>query len=205
MTERPLHEALWLSCAVKRCCSLRTVLPTGADICRIATQLQVPPESFLRAIPAPESATNAFILDSTRQPLYAALARRSQKARADCIFLMQLGERAARCGLGALRPLSCQAFPAVGAPGMLSVDEDQICTCRTWSLADLDRPHVSALLRQATHEQRQYEAVIASWNALVDDAPANTRFSFGDFCRYVVAASGALFDEAKDERRKTNV
>ena len=189
MSEHSLHKTLWLSCATKRCCSLRTVLPTGADIWRIATHLQVPPESFLRAIPSPTGASDAFILDSTRQPLHAALARRSQKARADCIFLMQLGERAARCGLGELRPLSCHTFPAVGAPDMISIDETQMCTCRIWSLADLDRPHISTLLRQTDHEQQQYRAVIAAWNALVDNASAGTRFSFGDFCDYVVSAS----------------
>jgi Fe-S-cluster containining protein len=193
----PIHEVLWLSCATKRCCALRTVLPSGADIWRIATRLDVPPESFLRPIPAPPAADDAIALAPPHPPVRAALARRALKGRVSaCVFLMQVDGRAARCGLGGLRPLSCRAFPAAGAGGAVRVGDDLPCDCRAWSLADLDRQHVSALLRQAEHERERYRAVIHEWNALA--VAPSARVSFGDFCRYLLAAYSAQPPELEE-------
>jgi hypothetical protein len=185
--ERPLHELLWLSCAAKRCCSARTVLPTGADIWRIATRLQAPPESFLRPVAADPNADDAFLLAPAGQLFHAALARRTVQGRVSvCVFLMQLGDRAARCGLDGLRPLPCRSFPAESAGGALRVGDDLPCTCRCWSLADLDRAHASALLRQEQQERRQYHAIIQAWNARVGAGEAGD--TFPDFCSYLLDA-----------------
>ena len=186
--DRPIHEELWLRCATKRCCTLRTVLPTSADIWRIATSLQIAPESFLRPIPAHDHPESAFALDRTGRLFHAALVRRSLKGgAAACVFLLQLGSQAARCGLGSLRPTTCQSFPATGSPGMVRVDDQHPCTCRAWTLADLDRAQISELLRQDTSERQGYHASILAWNAQVGAAPGERGFSFGDFCHFMMS------------------
>lgn len=183
----PLHELLWLSCGSKRCCSTRTVRPTGGDIWRIATQLHVPPESFLRAIPAEPDMSEGFLLSPSNAPMQVALARRTVKARqATCVFLMQIGDEAARCGLGELRPLACQAFPACGEHGVVQASADHGCTCRTWNLADIERVQAAAVLQQETDERELDRRLIGEWNAQVT-ATGHT-FSLNDFCGYLIHA-----------------
>ena len=189
MTTHSYHELLWLSCAAKRCCSLRTVRPTGGDIWRIATQLQVPPERFLRTIPAEEAAaTDGVLLAPGAQPIHLALARRAVKGRqAACVFLMQIGDDVARCGLGELRPLPCQAFPGRGVGGALTISDQHGCTCRAWSIADLDRPAVAALLEQEAAERDLDQRLVHAWNEHVA-AAAGASYSVADFCRYLMHA-----------------
>lgn len=188
MTSFPCHELLWLSCAAKRCCSVRTVRPTGGDIWRIARQLHVPPESFLRAIPAPLSAGDGVLFASHGKPMHVALARRAVKERqAACVFLMQIGDDLARCGLGALRPLPCQAFPGVGAGPRVSVAQEHGCTCRDWSLADLDRVAVADLVAREGAERELDRRLVHEWNVQVL-AAASTTYDLVGFCGYLMHA-----------------
>lgn len=189
MATHPYHELLWLSCAAKRCCSLRTVRPTGGDIWRIATQLQVPPESFVRTVPAEPDAPAGVLLAPEGQPVHLALARRPVTGRqAACVFLLQIGNDVARCGLGALRPLPCQAFPATGGRGVLDISADHSCTCRDWSLADVDRVAVAALLEREAAERALDQRLIHEWNEQVAAAAAITQYSVADFCRHLLHA-----------------
>jgi hypothetical protein len=172
MTTTPSHELLWLHCAAKRCCVERTVRPTGGDIWRIATALQLRPERFLRAIPA-DPPDDGFLLASHRAPQHLALARRPAKWRQGaCAFLMLLGDDVARCGLGALRPLPCQAFPASAGSGAPHLAEAGACTCRSWTLADLDRPAVAALLAREAEERALDRQIVAQWNQSAAGAEA---------------------------------
>lgn len=181
---RPLHETLWLCCAAKRCCSVRTVIPTAADIRRIAASLDAAPDSFLRPIPALPSADDGFVLAPGQPPLHAALARRSLgKRAATCVFLLALGD-GARCGLGGLRPLSCQSFPAAELGGAVRLNDDLPCSCRAWSLADIDRGHAAALLRQERHEREEHRQAVLAWNSQISAGRA--RATFGDFCRFLL-------------------
>jgi hypothetical protein len=184
MNNHPYHELLWLHCAAKRCCTLRTVLPTGGDIWRIATALQAPPESFLRAVPA-EPPDDGFRLASHASPQRLALARRPAKLRQGaCVFLLQLGDDAARCGLGALRPLPCQTFPAVGPAVAPSVAEQHGCTCRVWTLADIDRAAVAALLEREASERELDRQIAAGWNGRGPGGGS----TLADLCYYVLRA-----------------
>ncbi len=188
MRSPSFHELLWLSCAAKRCCSVRTVLPTGGDVWRIATQLQVPPDSFLRTIPAEPGAEDGVLLEPNGRRVHVVLARRALKGRqAACVFLMQLRDEVARCGLGDLRPLSCQAWPAVWATGAVRLDANHVCTCRAWSLADMDREAARLLLEQEAAEREVDRRIIAEWNVQVEAAPHPT-YRLTDYCDYLMRA-----------------
>ena len=186
LTPEPhLAEILWQHCAVKRCCCVRTVLPTGADIWRIATDLRVSPESFLRPVPAPSA--HGFALDHAQPLIYPALARRTLSSQsAPCVFLLQFGDQASRCGINNLRPLPCQSFPAVGVAGQIDVDTAPGCTCRSWSLAEIDREYASALLQQEAEERERYHEAMRAWNGAV--ALTKRRYTFSNVCQYVLEA-----------------
>ncbi len=185
--DQSTQETLWLTCAAKRCCTLRTVVVTGADIARIATTLDVPPESFLRMVPA-ASGEEGFALDGSAQRFHMALARRSGKSTTTgCLFLIHVDDTVARCGLGSLRPRACQAFPATGSEHVVNISTDALCSCRTWTIANLDRGRARALLGRWNHEQERYHQLVRDWNAQVQ-AQGKGRFTFSDFCRYVLDA-----------------
>lgn len=180
-----LAEILWQHCAAKHCCCVRSVLPTGADIVRIATALQVSPERFLHPIPTPSA--HGFVLAHGQPLVYPALARRIRSSQATtCVFLLQFGDQASRCGINALRPLVCQSFPAVNVAGQVEVDPAHSCMCRTWSLAEIDRERVSTLLRQQAEERERYHEVMGAWNAVV--ALTKQRYTFSNVCQYMLEA-----------------
>lgn len=182
-TKAHLAAILWQHCAAKHCCCVRTVLPTGADIWRIATALRAPPESFLRLVPAPSS--HGFALDHAQPLVYPALARRALSSRsAQCVFLLQFGDQASRCGIHSLRPLPCQSFPAVGVAGQIEIDAAPGCTCRSWSVAEIDREAVSALLQQEAGERERYHEVMRAWNTAV--ALTKRRYTFSNVCQYLL-------------------
>jgi Fe-S-cluster containining protein len=178
-----LAAILWQHCAAKRCCCVRTVLPTGTDIWRIASTLRVSAERFLRPTPAPSA--HGFALVHGQPLIYPALARHAVSAQTTpCVFLLQFGGQASRCGINDLRPLRCQAFPAVGVAGQIEVDTAAGCTCRTWSLAEIDRAAVAALLQQEAEEREQYHEAMRTWNVAV--ALTKRRYTFSDVCQYVI-------------------
>lgn len=88
-----------------------------------------------------------------------------------------------------MRPLPCQSFPAVSVGGQVGVDAATGCTCRAWSLAEVDRERASALLRQEAEERERYHQAMRDWNAAV--ALTKRRYTFGNICQYVLEVCGA--------------
>lgn len=184
-----LAEILWQHCATKRCCCVRTVLPTGADIWRIATTLQVSAEQFLRPIPAPSA--HGFALSHGQPLIYPALAQHTVSTQSTpCVFLLQFGGQASRCGIGDLRPLLCRSFPALSVAGQIAIDTATGCTCRPWGLAEIDRTFAAAVLRQEAADRAHYYAVMRGWNTAV--ALTKQRYTFADACRYVMEVYAAM-------------
>jgi hypothetical protein len=70
-----------------------------------------------------------------------------------------------------LRPIVCRAFPADRVEGVLCVQSDTGCTCRQWTLADLDLAEEAALVAARQADAEEYCAVVARWNDRVAAAP----------------------------------
>jgi hypothetical protein len=189
-------ELLWLTCAEKRCCHATVVYPTGADIYRIATTLAVPPWHFTVASPADVSDDNAFALDKSGARYRAALAKApgSHPEPRPCTFLIRAADDAARCGLGDLRPGPCKSFPSSLVDGEVRLAHG-VCSCREWSLADVDQRIEKELLLQELRDRRAYADVVASWNAFVASDECE-QFEYADFCRYMLDAYAQLADAA---------
>lgn len=183
-------EERWLTCAQKRCCWTTIVYPTGADIHRIATALFVPPWHFTAPLSAPDDAPDGFALDRSKRRYRAALAKGAplRDGAAPCVFLIATQDGTARCGLGDLRPGPCKSFPSYLIDGELAVAQG-VCTCREWSVDDIDDPaREKALLMAEADERATYARVIQNWNAFVADNRDDDVYEYADFCRYLLDA-----------------
>jgi len=178
-------EERWLACARKSCCRDTIVYPSGTDIYRISTTLLVPPWDFTVALPAPDTAEDGFALDRTNARYRAALAK-SESTQA-CTFLIFALDDAARCGLGALRPGPCHSFPSYLDGGEVKLMQG-VCSCRTWTVDDVDVDLERDLLLAQARERETYKGVIGSWNAFVARAGDEGPYEYSDYCRYLLDA-----------------
>ena len=180
------RELLWLACRQKTCCHGARVIVSGRDLWRIATALEAAPWDFTRYAPAEAGAADAFRLEPEGPMYQVVLAKRGRVTSrgAPCVFLWKLGDGHAQCGLGATRPLVCQAYPAAMVDGLLCA-EGRGCTCRRWSVLDLDRDRDAALLGAAQCELAEYSEIVAAWN---DGPAAAGARTYRDFCSHVMAA-----------------
>ena len=183
-----MKDTMWLSCREKSCCSFYIVFPAGVDIWRIATALQVPPWSFTTMVPAPQEALDGFKLARSGRRFRAALAKAPGPGNdaAPCVFLMHAADGSARCGLGDLRPSPCHSFPSVLISRVLYLMNDGGCTCRSWSLSDVDIEEETVVVSREMRAKATYHKVIAHWNEYVDRVAGEEIFSFADFCRYLL-------------------
>lgn len=179
---------MWLSCAPKTCCYTALVIPSGRDVARIASTTGVAPWSFLRYFPSPER-PDAFRLDHGGQRYRLVLAKQARRrGRQACTFLMRLRGGQHRCALGDLRPAVCRAFPSEVVDGVVCVRNDAGCTCRVWTLADVELAEEAALVAQRQTEALEYHQVVARWNASVEDSAPDATFDFTGYCEFVMAA-----------------
>ncbi len=181
------RELLWLSCREKTCCHNSRVIVSGRDVWRVARQLELKPWDFVRYADAVAGAADGFLL-SPGGPLYQLiLAKRGEPGPggAPCIFLWRLADGHAQCGLGAWRPMVCLTYPAFVADGMLQV-ESSLCTCRRWSLMDLDPARDKPLLEQMLAEATEYSGLVEAWNRRLSGGSEIA--SFPDYCRYLMAS-----------------
>ena len=183
MTTR--RELLWLACREKTCCHAK-VLVTGHDVRRICDTLSVKPWDVVTACAAEAGAPDGFRLSAGGRFNQLALVRRPGPEKA-CTFLWKVNDGHAQCGLGDLRPGVCQAYPAVIVDGMLCANSSA-CTCRRWSVFDLDGDADRALLRTLAAEQAQYVGLVRRWNDEVTAAPAGTKWTFRQFCTWLLDA-----------------
>lgn len=180
------RDLLWLACREKTCCRTTRVIVTGLDVWRIARALDLAPWDFTRYGAAVEGAADGFQL-APGGPLYQIyLAKRGPVGPqgAPCLFLWQLADGHAQCGLGALRPRACQSYPALLLDGVLCVDGAS-CTCRRWSLTDLDQARELALAETFLAEGAEYAGLVAAWNAAL--TPGSGERGYVEFCRHLMA------------------
>lgn len=183
-------EILWLGCREKTCCHATKVLISGQDVWRIAKALDVAPWDFTVYVEAEDRAVDGFRL-TTGGPLFQiALAKRGKVGPkgAPCFFLWRLADGHAQCGLGELRPLVCRSYPAVLVDGMLAA-WGPACTCRRWSVLDLDEARDRALVEQTLAETEAYAAIVAAWNEELRAWPEGR--GYRDFCRFLIEAYAA--------------
>jgi hypothetical protein len=60
------------------------------------------------------------------------------------------------------------------------------CTCRTWSLSDVDIEHETGLISEEIRAREMYYKVVANWNEYVRRTTSEEVVSYPDFCRYLL-------------------
>jgi hypothetical protein len=184
-----LRESVWLGCAPKTCCYTAVVIPTGQDVWRIARELEAPPWSFLVYFETPTHRRDAFALDRSDRRFRLALAKNPalrQGDQAGCAFLLRTRTGAHRCGLGAQRPMGCRVFPLELRDGLVGIQAHHGCSCRAWSLADVDTAAERGPLEQREAESETYCEVVSRWNTELAASPHGGPSSFVDYCEYLL-------------------
>ena len=184
LTTTSPKELLWLGCREKTCCHTTRVIIGGRDMWRIVGAMEIAPWDFLQYAEAIEGAIDGFQLTPGGPAYQLMLAKRGRVGPkgAPCLFLWKLADGHAQCGLGSLRPMVCQSYPALLVDGLLCAD-GSACTCRRWSLLDLDTERDRALVDQLLAEAAEYAEIVAAWNTGVDGPR-----SYVDYCRYLLDA-----------------
>lgn len=198
-----MRENLWLSCKQKECCYSSLVVVTGRDVYRISDALGTDPWTFLVYFTPPQPNPDSFVLDKSGRHFRLALAKgptRRKKLPPPCIFLMKTTDGHHRCGLGDLRPQVCRVFPLELSSGVISVPRDTGCTCRAWSLADVDLESDRPLVRQRLDEYIEYCELVQQWNRSVMDLPDDNKVAdFYDYCRFLLWAYGDSLAQSRLE------
>jgi Fe-S-cluster containining protein len=195
-------EAIWLACKAKSCCYSSFVLPSGRDVWRISRVLDMQPWAFVVYFQTPKPRPDSFILDGSGRHFRIALAKqqsRRKKTPPPCIFLLRTRNGYHRCGLGDLRPQVCHSFPSDLMNGVLCVPNDTGCTCRKWSLADVDITEETRAVEARQAEYQEYCSLVAFWNEQVASAPEGSTFAFVDFCEFLLDAYDQLDVEESEE------
>jgi Fe-S-cluster containining protein len=187
------REATWLACSAKSCCHAALVVPTGRDVWRIARALEVPPWSFLRYFPTSQPVDDAFALDAGDRRYRLLLGKReSRKKQPPCIFLTRTRHGHHRCGLGELRPAVCRSFPADLVGGVLCMANDLGCTCRTWTMVDVEVDEARAAVLRREAEAAEYRSLVAEWNRRIALGRPGQETDFFAYCDFLIDAYDAL-------------
>lgn len=187
-------EQLWLTCREKTCCMATRVVVTGSDIWRISQAMELMPWNFTLYCPVDRGVSDGFQLKPGGEYYQVILARRiptgSDEAgnapTAPCRFLWRLPDGHAQCGLGGLKPLVCEAYPAVLRTGGSSVAlaaESPTCTCRQWAATDLEGESDMARLLALREETAEYSEIVAHWN---HDLSSEGDRTYKEFCSYLL-------------------
>lgn len=184
-------EEVWLACKPKTCCYGTVVIPTGRDVWRIARALELPPWDFLMYFESPQPRRDAFALDRSPRRFRLALRKnpkRTSRGAQACTFLVRTRNGHHRCGLGALRPGVCRAFPSESSGGVVRILADTGCRCRTWTLADVDTEEEAEVIRERQADAEAYCEVVERWNREVLGFSDEPRLDFRDYCGFLLAA-----------------
>jgi Fe-S-cluster containining protein len=194
-----VREELWLRCREKQCCFGTVVVPTGRDVWRISRRWGAPPWSFLVYFETRVPRRDAFALDRSSRRFRLALAKHPEFRRDDrpgCAFLVRTRTGEHRCGLGELRPSGCRVFPLESREGVVGVQANHGCSCRAWSLADIDTSTERPLLEQRLAESEAYCAAVARWNVEVAALPEEEARHFPEYCEYLLEVYDSQRPEA---------
>src|SRR5205085_4088660 len=96
-----------------------------------------------------------------------ALNLRKRAATGGCVFLMEIAEGHARCGVYAHRPNVCRTFPTTAQRGAVAIRPDVLCGPGLWSLAAMDVPGYRRCHERKDADWAAHWATVAGWNDLV--------------------------------------
>jgi len=181
-----------LACS-SHCCSHNLINVCGSDIWRIATSLQVEPGAFLAFADMDGESPYNFKLDSSERAYCAALyPKQGPEGEPRCIFLMELPNRQTRCGIYALRPIACHAYPLTLVDEEVVVKPWAFCPPQGQDLRRLDAACWREELSRHDMEFSIYAYIVRTWNNEVVTRPSAVKPDFGSFLSFLIAVYSRL-------------
>ncbi len=152
------------------CCRRYLVPLTATDVRSIAAATALHPREFvdLREIAL---GVPGFRLVGGGPELHLVLDKRyaGQDAAATgspCIFLMELPNGKARCGIYAARPSACRTFPTTLVHGTAAVRPNIPCGQAAWNVGVMDLPRFRRDLKAQRVAWQSHAGLAADWNAM---------------------------------------
>lgn len=148
-----------------RCCRSYVVSLLGYDVWRISRALRLSPELFVLAHDQPEPADDGFLLEPEGWPQGLALDKRGEFAPGQpCVFLVDLGEGHACCGVYEHRPAVCRTYPMGLRNETVQLRDDAECPADAWTAEQLGDPQWHDRLREYRTQWKTYVDIVTSWN-----------------------------------------
>src|SRR5262245_48440738 len=107
-----------------RCCREYRVEVTVADVRELADGTKLPPADFI-TLREGDKERRGFRLRKNGPPMELNLIRRAMTG--GCVFLLEISETQARCGVYKHRPMVCANFPTMLVRGAIAVREEVTC------------------------------------------------------------------------------
>ena len=144
-----------------------TVYLDGGDAYRIARTLKLPMEHFVE-LSRHDEGTIRLDDSASRYRLHLKkVADPDPRFPGRCPFLLSIGDRG-RCGIYAIRPSVCGAYPTSFAGGLIGLgDGGEYCPPDSWHLESLDVPLFRLWPRKKRQGEVLHQLLIEAWNARV--------------------------------------
>jgi Fe-S-cluster containining protein len=167
-----------------RCCRSYVVSLLGYDVWRISRALRLSPEQFVLAHDQPEPADDGFLLQPDGWPQGLALDKKGEfEPGQPCVFLVELGDGHACCGIYEHRPAVCRTYPMALRETVTRVREGALCPPEAWTPSDINASQWSQHLRTYRRQWSHYVEVVDNWNSRVR---AGRRFTVPEYLDYVL-------------------
>jgi len=164
------------------CCRGYYVPITGFDLWRICRSLGLDPGDFVVAFGQQPGAPFGFRLRHGGECYELALEKRGRFGLGQpCVFLEELPEGVSRCGIYAVRPGVCRAYPIRPA----------LCPSGAWADDEPRQPHWREVWQTVSDDFDRYGQIVLAWNAQVDAHP-ELALSFNQYVNHLLTVYDRL-------------
>jgi Fe-S-cluster containining protein len=155
------------------CCRGYYVPVTGFDLWRICHSLGLNPGDFVVAFGQQPGAPFGFRLRHDGECYELALEKKGRFALGQsCVFLEELPGGVSRCGIYAIRPGVCRAYPIKpNEAGVMAFRRNALCPSGAWPADEADRPHWREIWQTVSDDFERYSQIVQAWNEQIDAHP----------------------------------
>ena len=187
-------DAICGPCEARQCCCSTDLPLTAADVRRIVTTMQLPPQRFIEVV---QSADGFIMTPGSSSRVILRLRRRKLPRKRGggcvCLFLLVLDAEIRRCGLGKVSPVACRLYPARLSNEQVILSPDRGCV-KEWDPDEATLLMEPGLIATAKRETDEHKEFMARWNALVSskDPEERARFEVSELLAALVSTPTAV-------------
>lgn len=184
---QPLERAATDPCAACGVCCFAYLVPLSAfDVWRISRGLGLDASEFVVGYPCKADAEFGFQLCAGGERFELGLEKRGEFRRGSaCVFLESSADGLSRCGVYAVRPSACRAYPMVADADGIRLRSGALCPDGAWPEGEAEQPAWRTAWQGLREESEQQRRIVETWNALVAREPGR-HFSMNHYLEYVL-------------------